>query len=85
MMNQAIYDIDGALGPEHADTYRCNQHKDLKADDLLANLLFNDSDWKSNNEIIALLTLIESTQRKPHGHFVRLRRIKAPRQMPFSL
>ena len=44
-MNLAIRGIDCDLGPEHADTFRRDLHKDLKADFILANPPFNDSDW----------------------------------------
>ena len=32
-------------GPEHADTFRRDLHPDLRADYVLANPPFNDSDW----------------------------------------
>ena len=38
------------LGPEHADSFRRDLHKDLKADYVLANPPFNDSDWVRNDE-----------------------------------
>jgi type I restriction enzyme M protein len=44
-MNLAIRGIDGNLGPEHADSFHRDQHKDLKADFILANPPFNISDW----------------------------------------
>jgi type I restriction enzyme M protein len=44
-MNLAIRGIDGDLGNEHGDTFRNDKHKDLKADYVLANPPFNDSDW----------------------------------------
>ena len=44
-MNLAIRGIDGNLGETHADTFHNDQHKDLKADYILANPPFNDSDW----------------------------------------
>ena len=44
-MNLAIRGIDGDLGREHADSFRRDLHKDLKADFVLANPPFNDSDW----------------------------------------
>jgi len=44
-MNLAIRGIDGDLGPENADSFRRDLHKDLKADFVLANPPFNDSDW----------------------------------------
>ena len=45
MMNLAIRCIEGNLGPEHADTFLRDLHKDLEADYMLANPPFNDSDW----------------------------------------
>lgn len=50
MMNLAIRGIDGDLGNEHADTFRRDLHKDLKADYVIANPPFNDSDWHRNEE-----------------------------------
>jgi len=44
-MNLTIRGIDGNLGPEHADSFHRDQHKDLKADFILANPPFNISDW----------------------------------------
>jgi type I restriction enzyme M protein len=44
-MNLAIRGIDANLGSEHADSFHRDLHKDLKADYLLANPPFNDSDW----------------------------------------
>jgi type I restriction enzyme M protein len=45
MMNLAIRGIEADFGPEQADTFRRDLHKDLKADFVLANPPFNDSDW----------------------------------------
>lgn len=50
MMNLAIRGIDGDLGKEHADTFRRDLHPDLKADFVLANPPFNDSDWYRDDE-----------------------------------
>ncbi len=50
MMNLAIRGIDGNLGKEHADTFSRDQHPDLKADYVIANPPFNDSDWNRNEE-----------------------------------
>ena len=50
MMNLAIRGIEGDLGLEHADTFRRDLHKDLKADFVLANPPFNDSDWHRSDE-----------------------------------
>jgi type I restriction enzyme M protein len=44
-MNLAIRGIDGNLGPTNADTFHSDLHKDLRADYVLANPPFNDSDW----------------------------------------
>jgi type I restriction enzyme M protein len=44
-MNLAIRRIEGNLGPEHANSFHRDLHKDLKADYILANPPFNDSDW----------------------------------------
>lgn len=45
-MNLAIRGIDSKIGPHHADSFRQDLHKDLKADFILANPPFNVSDWK---------------------------------------
>ncbi|WP_339907202.1 class I SAM-dependent DNA methyltransferase [Symmachiella dynata] len=50
LMNLAIRGIEGDLGPEHADTFRRDLHKDLKADFVLANPPFNDSDWHRRDD-----------------------------------
>src|SRR2546422_2368233 len=44
-MKLAIRGIDSNLGAEHADSFHRDLHKDLKADYVLANPPFNDSDW----------------------------------------
>jgi type I restriction enzyme M protein len=44
-MNLAIRGIDANLGPESADSFHRDLHPDLKADYVLANPPFNDSDW----------------------------------------
>lgn len=44
-MNLAIRGMEGNLGEMNADTFHNNQHKDLKADYILANPPFNISDW----------------------------------------
>lgn len=44
-MNLAIRGIEGNLGGHHADSFHNDQHKDLKADFILANPPFNISDW----------------------------------------
>ncbi|NDV63140.1 SAM-dependent DNA methyltransferase [Puniceicoccales bacterium CK1056] len=50
VMNLAIRGIEADFGPEHADTFRRDLHKDLKADFVLANPPFNDSDWHRNED-----------------------------------
>lgn len=47
IMNLAIRGIEADFGPEQADTFRRDLHKDLKAQFILANPNphFNDSDW----------------------------------------
>ncbi|MDL1888317.1 SAM-dependent DNA methyltransferase [Nitrospirales bacterium NOB] len=47
-MNLAIRSIDGNLGSEHADSFHRDMHPDLKADYVLANPPFNDSDWRGD-------------------------------------
>jgi len=44
-MNLAIRGIDGNFGTENASSFTRDLHKDLKADFVLANPPFNDSDW----------------------------------------
>jgi type I restriction enzyme M protein len=44
-MNLAIRGIEANLGSEWGDSFHRDQHKDLKADYVLANPPFNDSDW----------------------------------------
>src|SRR5258708_21829233 len=44
-MNLAIRKIDANLGTHNADTFHDDLHKDLRADYILANPPFNDSDW----------------------------------------
>ncbi|MFN6136157.1 MAG: N-6 DNA methylase, partial [Bacteroidota bacterium] len=45
IINLAIRGIESDIGPEHADTFRRDLHPDLKADFVIANPPFNDSDW----------------------------------------
>ncbi|MCB1202089.1 MAG: SAM-dependent DNA methyltransferase [Leptospiraceae bacterium] len=44
-MNLAIRGIDNNLGAQWADAFHNDQHRDLKADYVIANPPFNDSDW----------------------------------------
>jgi len=48
-MNLAIRGIDGNLGRKAADTFRENQHRDLRADFILANPPFNMSEWAAGD------------------------------------
>jgi type I restriction enzyme M protein len=45
-MNLAIRGIDAQIG--HGDTFHNDRHPDLKADYILANPPFNDSDWRGD-------------------------------------
>jgi len=45
-MNLAIRQIENNLGREHADSFHRDLHPDLRADFVLANPPFNDSDWR---------------------------------------
>jgi len=47
-MNLAIRGIDSNLGQEQADSFHHDLHPDLKADFILANPPFNDSDWRGD-------------------------------------
>ena len=51
-MNLAIRGISGNLGEKAADTFGDDQHKDLKADYIMANPPFNQKDWRAENELI---------------------------------
>src|SRR6056297_163756 len=50
-MNLAIRGISANLGDEPADTFAKDQHKDLKADYVMANPPFNQKDWRADNEL----------------------------------
>ncbi|MCP9767914.1 DNA methyltransferase [Lacihabitans sp. LS3-19] len=50
-MNLAIRGITGNLGEKAADTFADDQHKDLKADYIMANPPFNQKDWRAENEL----------------------------------
>jgi type I restriction enzyme M protein len=50
-MNLAIRGISGNLGEKAADTFLDDQHKDLKADFIMANPPFNQKDWRAENEL----------------------------------
>jgi type I restriction enzyme M protein len=49
-MNLAIRGIACNLGEMAADTFHNDQHKDLKADFIMANPPFNQKDWRADNE-----------------------------------
>jgi type I restriction enzyme M protein len=50
-MNLAIRGIAANLGEKAADTFLDDQHKDLKADFIMANPPFNQKDWRADNEL----------------------------------
>ena len=51
-MNLSIRGISANLGEKDADTFADDQHKDLKADYIMANPPFNQKDWRGENELI---------------------------------
>lgn len=51
-MNLAIRGISSNLGEKHADTFANDQHKDLKANYIMANPPFNLKDWRGENELL---------------------------------
>ncbi len=50
-MNLAIRGISSNLGTKAADTFADDQHKDLKADYIMANPPFNLKDWRAEKEL----------------------------------
>ncbi|MBQ9812780.1 MAG: N-6 DNA methylase [Thermoguttaceae bacterium] len=50
-MNLAIRGISANLGAEAADTFKKDQHKDLKADFSLENPPFNQREWREENQL----------------------------------
>lgn len=50
-MNLAIRGLSGNLGEKPADTFFNDQHKDLKADFIMANPPFNLKDWRNESEL----------------------------------
>lgn len=50
-MNLAIRGIAANLGEVAADTFAKDQHKDLKADFIMANPPFNQKDWRADDEL----------------------------------
>jgi type I restriction enzyme M protein len=51
-MNLAIRGIAGNLGDKAANTFLDDQHRDLKADYIMANPPFNQKDWRTENELL---------------------------------
>jgi len=51
-MNLAIRGIAGNFGEKAADTFGDDQHKDLKADYIMANPPFNQKEWRADNELL---------------------------------
>jgi type I restriction enzyme M protein len=51
-MNLAIRGIAANLGEKAADTFADDQHKDLKADFIMANPPFNQKDWRAESELV---------------------------------
>ncbi|WP_436416958.1 SAM-dependent DNA methyltransferase [Petrimonas sulfuriphila] len=51
-MNLAIRGISANLGAKAANTFSDDQHKDLKADYIMANPPFNQKDWRGENELL---------------------------------
>ena len=51
-MNLAIRGISANLGAVPADTFAKDQHKDLKADYIMANPPFNQKAWRADNELL---------------------------------
>ena len=50
-MNLAIRGISANLGEMAANTFTNDQHKDLKADFIMANPPFNQKEWRADNEL----------------------------------
>ncbi|MDQ2665510.1 MAG: type I restriction-modification system subunit M [Gemmatimonadota bacterium] len=50
VMNLALRGIEADFGAENADTFRRDLHPDLRADFVLANPPFNDSDWARKDD-----------------------------------
>jgi type I restriction enzyme M protein len=51
-MNLAIRGISADLGEKADDTFGNDQHKDLKADYIIANPPFNLKDWRASDELV---------------------------------
>ncbi len=73
-MNLAIRGIDAPIA--HGDTFHNDRHPDLKADFVLANPPFNDSDWRGETIFIdarKLGTLADREQGQRSKHCVEKR------------
>ncbi len=51
-MNLAIRGISANLGEMAANTFSNDQHKDLKADYIMANPPFNQKEWRASDELV---------------------------------
>jgi len=51
-MNLAIRGITCNFGEQAANTFTNDQHKDLKADFIMANPPFNQKEWRADNELV---------------------------------
>lgn len=51
-MNLAIRGISADLGEQEADTFLNDQHKDLKADYIMANPPFNQKKWREEDQLL---------------------------------
>lgn len=51
-MNLAIRGISANFGKKEADTFGDDQHKDMKADYIMANPPFNQKDWRGEDELL---------------------------------
>ena len=60
MPRLALRGIEADFGPEHADTFRRDLHPDLRADYVLANPPFNDSDWFRQDDDVRFFSLSAS-------------------------
>lgn len=52
-MNLAIRGISANMGEKAANTFSNDQHKDLKADYIMANPPFNQKDWRASDELVS--------------------------------
>jgi hypothetical protein len=75
MMNLAIREIEGNIGPEHANNFRCELHKDFRTDCVLSiqTSARNLPDWLSieADEIIIVSDNILLLERRKKQNFLR--------------